>query len=146
LRAAELCKQMLAYSGKGRLRIEMVSLTRLVGEMKPLLETVVSRRAILSYHLAEDLAAVHGDAGQLQQVLLNLVTNASDALGERGGSIVVTTGSVEADELYLGGAFLDDRLPPGPYVFLEVTDTGSGMDEATRAKIFDPFFSTKFTG
>jgi PAS domain S-box-containing protein len=146
LRAAELCKQMLAYSGKGRFRVELVSPTRLVGDMKPLLETVVSRRATLSYLLAEGLPAVRADAGQLQQVLLNLVTNASDALGERGGTIAITTGTVEADEGYLSGAFLDDGLAPGRYVFLEVTDNGCGMDEATRAKIFDPFFSTKFTG
>ncbi|QFG03705.1 PAS domain S-box protein [Tepidiforma bonchosmolovskayae] len=145
-RAAELTRQMLAYSGKGKFVIEQLNLSRVVEEMAHLLEISVSKRAVLRYRFAPDLPAIEGDATQLRQVIMNLITNASDAIGDRSGVISVSTGIVDADAAYLKTAYMDDDLPEGQYVYLEVADTGIGMDAETAARIFDPFFTTKFTG
>jgi signal transduction histidine kinase len=145
-RAADLTNQLLAYAGKGRFVIERVNLNQLVEEMGNLLHTAISRKASLEYHLASGLPAVEGDPTQLRQVVMNLITNASEAMGTEPGTITLTTGMTKAGERYLRGACLENTLSPGSYVFLEVVDTGCGMDEETRQKIFDPFFSTKFTG
>ncbi|MEJ5221786.1 MAG: PAS domain S-box protein, partial [Tepidiforma sp.] len=145
-RAAELTRQMLAYSGKGKFVIERLNLSRVVEEMAHLLEVSVSKRAVLKYRFAPDLPAIEGDATQIRQVIMNLITNASDAIGERSGVISVSTGLLYADRAYLKTAYMDDDLPEGDYVYLEVADTGVGMDEETAARIFDPFFTTKFTG
>ncbi len=145
-RAADLTKQLLAYSGKGRFVVKTLDVNLLINEMAHLLETVVSKTAILKLDLAPDLPPITADGTQIRQVVMNLITNASDAIGDKSGVISITSGLVEADANYLGGIYMDQNLKPGPYVFIEVTDTGIGMDETTRAKIFDPFFSTKFTG
>ncbi len=145
-RAADLTNQMLAYSGKGRFVVERLDLNRLVEEMSHLLGTVISKKATIKFDLAPGLPPVEGDPTQLRQVVMNLITNASDAIGDRIGLITVTTGLMRADREYLQGTFLDEDLPEGEYVFLEVSDTGCGMDPATRARIFDPFFTTKFAG
>ncbi|HEY6000342.1 MAG TPA: response regulator [bacterium] len=145
-RAADLTNQMLAYSGKGRFVVEPINLSRVVEEIGHLLATVVSKRATVRYHLAADLPPVEADATQIRQVVMNLITNASDALGEAEGTITVATGVIDVDPAYLGSLVLSDRLEPGPHVFVEVSDNGAGMDEATRARIFDPFFTTKHTG
>ncbi len=145
-RAADLTNQMLAYSGKGRFVVERIDLNRLVEEMSHLLGTVISKKATIKFDLAPGLPPVEGDPTQLRQVVMNLITNASDAIGDRVGLITVTTGVMRADREYLQGTFLDEDLPEGDYVFLEVSDTGCGMDPATRARIFDPFFTTKFAG
>jgi len=145
-RAAELTRQMLAYSGKGRFIIEPLNLSRLVEEMAHLLEVSVAKTARLTYQFAADLPPIEGDATQVRQVIMNLILNASDAIGDKSGAILVRTGMVHADRAYLANAYVDADLPEGDYVFLEVADTGSGMDEETRMRIFDPFFTTKFTG
>ena len=145
-RAAELTRQMLAYSGKGKFVIEPLDLSRLVEEMAHLLEVSVSKRAVLKYRFARSLPPIEGDATQVRQVIMNLITNASDAIGERSGVISVSTGMMHADAAYLASSYIDAELPEGDYVFLEVADTGCGMDAATMARIFDPFFTTKFTG
>lgn len=145
-RAAELTRQMLAYSGRGKFVVEPLNLSRIVEEMAHLLEVSVSKRAVLKYRFAPDLPLIEGDATQVRQVIMNLITNASDAIGDRSGVISITTGLMHADRAYLRTAYMDDDLPEGDYVFLEVADTGVGMDEATAARIFDPFFTTKFTG
>lgn len=145
-RAAELTRQMLAYSGKGKFVIEPLNLSRVVGEMAHLLEVSVSKRAALRYRFADALPTVEGDATQIRQVIMNLILNASDAIGEAGGTITISTGVMHADTDYLSGPFTEAGLPEGTYVFLEVSDNGSGMDAETSARIFDPFFSTKFTG
>jgi len=145
-RAAELTRQMLAYSGKGKFIIEPLSLSRLVEEMAHLLEVSVSKSAVLKYRFAPNLPPVEGDATQVRQVIMNLITNASDAIGERSGVISITTGMLWADHEYLAGAYLDGDLPEGDYAFIEVADTGEGMDAETQSRIFDPFFTTKFTG
>ncbi|MFP4053300.1 MAG: response regulator [Phycisphaerae bacterium] len=146
VRASELTQQMLAYSGKGRFVIRAVNLNDLVEEMLHLLEISITKKAVLQRYLARELPPVEADVSQLRQVVMNLITNASDAVGESSGTITLRTGLVEADEQYLRDAVLERDLQPGRYVWLEVSDTGCGMDEKTQARIFDPFFTTKFAG
>ena len=145
-RAADLCSQMLAYSGQGQFLISRYDLSEILRNMAPMLEVLVSKKATLRYSFAEDLPPVKVDATQMRQVIINLITNALDALGDKGGLISVSTGVRECDRAYLSESYLDDNLPEGRYVYLEVSDTGYGMDDETKRKIFDPFFTTKFTG
>ena len=146
LRAADLANQMLAYSGKGAFLVQPLNLSHLVEEMSHLLASAIARKVTLRRELQADLPSVQADATQLRQVVLNLITNAAEAIGEQQGVTTVRTGVVEADREYLSGMYVDDHLPCGRYVYLEVSDTGCGMDEETRARIFEPFFTTKFTG
>ncbi len=146
LRAADLTKQMLAYSGRGRFVVRAVDLTALVEEMANLLNTVISKRARLTLELARDLPHVEADATQLRQIVMNLITNASDALGGETGDIVVRTGVRDCDRAYLRSDYSDESLDAGLYAWVEVTDTGHGMTAETMSRIFEPFFSTKFTG
>ncbi|MCF8034123.1 MAG: response regulator [Desulfarculaceae bacterium] len=145
-RLADLTNQLLAYSGRGRFVIKTVNLSRLIGEINELLKTVVSKQAVMRLQTQDDLPAVEADITQMRQLIMNLITNASDALEERSGTITISTGVTEVDRAYLADTFIEEELPPGAYVHLEVSDTGVGMDKATQAKIFDPFFTTKFAG
>jgi PAS domain S-box-containing protein len=144
--AADLCRQMLAYAGKGRFVVGPVDLNAVVRDSAGLIHSAVSRQAVLTFQLAADLPAVMADTGQMRQVVLSLLTNASEALGERQGVIAIRTRALRADGVLLERLHLGNDLPEGDYVELEVSDTGCGMDEATKARIFEPFFSTKFTG
>jgi PAS domain S-box-containing protein len=144
--ASELTQQMLAYSGRGRLHVQPLSLTSLVEDMARLLEISISKKALLRFVLERDIPSCEADAAQLRQVVMNLVINASEAIGERGGTITVSTGLMHCNRAYLQDPLLDADLPEGPYVYLEVADTGHGMTDEVRSKIFDPFFTTKFTG
>jgi signal transduction histidine kinase/ActR/RegA family two-component response regulator len=146
LRASELCRQMLAYSGRGHFWIAPLSLNTLVEEMAQLLHSAVSRKAQLRFHLDTNLPKVQGDSSQLRQVLLNLVVNASEALEDRSGSIHIRTAQRTCSRRDLASPYAPAELAPGLYAALEVTDTGCGMDETTRERLFDPFFSTKFMG
>jgi PAS domain S-box-containing protein len=145
-RAADLAKQMLAYSGKGRFVIEGVDLNRLVDEMVHMLEVSISKSAVLRLDLAPSLPAVEADATQIRQVVMNLVINASEAIGDRNGFITITTGAMACDRGYLKDVWLAENLTDGPYVYLEIADNGCGMDRETLSRLFDPFFTTKFTG
>ncbi|MCD4690905.1 GAF domain-containing protein, partial [bacterium] len=145
-RAADLSRQMLAYSGKGRFVIEPIDLNALVTEMTHLLDASISKSAVVRYELVSNLPVMTGDATQIRQVIMNLMTNASDAIGDRNGAITVRTGFGECDQNQLSQGYMDDGLPEGTYVYLEIEDTGTGMDEDTASRIFDPFFTTKFTG
>ncbi len=144
--AADLTRQLLAYSGKGRFVIEPTNLSAVVREMGMLFRVSVSRKATLSFQLAENLPDCEADGTQLRQILINLITNASDALRDQPGNITLATGLVHADREYLSRAWLDEDLPAGPYVWLEVSDTGVGMDAETQNHMFDPFFTTKSRG
>lgn len=146
MRAADLTRQMLTYSGKTALSMKPVDLTRLAEEVMDLLKVAISKKAVLNPQLARNLPPVKADAAQLRQVLMNLITNASDALGAAGGMVKITTGLMRAGGGYLSKTFVNTPLPAGNYVFLEVADDGCGMDEMTKGKIFDPFFSTKKHG
>ncbi|MFZ5891866.1 MAG: PAS domain-containing hybrid sensor histidine kinase/response regulator [Myxococcota bacterium] len=146
-RAADLCRQMLAYSGKGRFVIQAISLNELFAEMGHLLSVSISKKAILKYELAENLPSVMADATQLRQVVMNLITNASEAIGENSGVILLRTGTVLCDATYFADVVDDsEQHATGLYVYLEVVDSGVGMDSDTLSRIFDPFFSTKFAG
>ena len=145
-RAADLCKQMLAYSGKGRFVVQQLDLNGLVEETTHLLGISISKSCVLRYNLTPALPAVSADATQMRQIIMNLVINASEAIGSRSGVIALTTGVVRVDADYIATLRYPGDIVPGDHVFLEVSDTGSGMDAATLGRIFDPFFTTKFTG
>ena len=145
-RAADLCRQLLAYSGRGRFMIQPISLQELVEEMGHLLSVSISKKVVLKYHFAQGLPAIEADATQLRQVVMNLIVNASEAIGERSGVISITTGLAHCDAAYLHGCFTSDGIGEGDFVYLEIADTGHGMDKVTLDRIFDPFFTTKFTG
>jgi PAS domain S-box-containing protein len=147
--AATLTNQLLDYAGAGSLDTESLDLSTLVREAERLLQSAVSKRAALHLDLAPGLPPVEADAALLCQVVLNLVTNASESIeerGEGGGRITVRSGTVEATRKSLSQMLLGEDLPEGGYVYLEVEDDGCGMDAATQTRIFDPFFTTRFTG
>jgi signal transduction histidine kinase/CheY-like chemotaxis protein len=145
-RAAELTAQMLAYSGRGQFVVEVADLSAIMREMAHLLSTVISKKAILEYQLEDGIPPVEADVSQLRQVVMNLITNASDALGEDEGTIFLKTGVIEASDSIVSDIAIQDELEPGRYSYIEVADTGCGMDTELQRKIFDPFFSTKFAG
>ena len=145
-RATTLTRQMLAYSGKGHFEVRVVDLSEHVREIAQLLETTVPKKVHLRLDLATNLPAIEVDVAQLQQVVMNLVLNGAEAIGDDSGSVLVATGVQEIDSDFSASLFSGEGLAPGRYVFVEVYDTGRGMDEATQAKIFDPFFTTKFAG
>lgn len=145
-RASSLTQQMLAYSGRGKLMVESVDLSSIVRETSELLSSVISKKVIVKMELDQDLPAVNADATQIGQVLMNLITNASQAMENDIGVITIRTTTIHADRGYLDTCHLGGNLPEADYVSIEIGDTGSGMDSKTVAKIFDPFFTTKFTG
>jgi PAS domain S-box-containing protein len=145
-RAADLTNQLLAYSGKGKFVVERVHLASLIEEMAHLLRASISKKVELKRELNRDLPPVEADVTQLRQVIMNLVINGSEAIGDACGSIRVRTGMDAAEQDGIGAADSAESPAQDPFVFIEVTDTGCGMDEGTRTKMFDPFFTTKFTG
>ena len=145
-RAAELCQQMLAYAGKGRFLIQRTSLETLVRDTTPLLEHSISKRASLHFQFRGGVPDVDVDATQIRQIIMNLVVNASDALGERDGSITVETGTIRRNDPLISRAVLAPPPGEGDFACLRITDTGEGMSAETLSRIFDPFFTTKFAG
>lgn len=145
-RLSDLTYQLLAYSGKGSLRMERLSLTQLVQEMGELLRPAIGKSVRIKEQLDESLAPVECDPTQLRQVVMNLITNASDAIGDSPGSLSITTRMAEVSAETLRDAFLGDTASPGLYVLLQIEDTGCGMSPETLAKIFEPFYTTKFSG
>jgi PAS domain S-box-containing protein len=145
-RAADLTRQMLAYSGKGKFVIQQIDLNALLEEMLHLLQVSISKKSVLRLNLAQNLPAVEADATQLRQIIMNIVINASEAIDDNTGVIGITTGCMDCNKSYLEDVWLDENISEGLYVYLEIADTGCGMDKETMAKIFDPFFTTKFTG
>ena len=145
-RASDLTRQLLAYAGKGKFQIEQLQLNDMVHENVGLLQTATSRHVAIELDLAENLALVEADRGQIQQVLMNLVINAAESIEHSSGTVAVKTANIvlgaDEREQYLGA----DGMELGHYVLLEVVDTGVGMDPVTLASIFDPFFTTKETG
>ncbi len=145
-RAAGLARQMLAYSGKGHFVIKRMELQFLAEEMIHLLEASIPKKAVIRCDFAQGVPPVEADPTQIRQIIMNLVINASEAIGDRNGVISIRTGSMECDTAYLDETYLENDLKEGVYSYFEVTDTGQGMDKETIDKIFDPFFTTKFTG
>jgi PAS domain S-box-containing protein len=145
-RAAMLTNQMLDYAGRGALVTEPIDLSKLVRELGELLETTVARKAELRQRLPEGLPPVEADTTQVSQVVMNLITNACEAIAGGRGVIEIATGTQSAQHADLERMLLGEGLPEGLYVWVQVSDTGCGMTPETRARIFDPFFTTKFTG
>jgi two-component system cell cycle sensor histidine kinase/response regulator CckA len=144
--AAGLCQQLLAYAGRGRLDTRATNLNTLVRETTELLRLSAGANAQLRFNPAPELPAIMADPAQIRQVLLNIVQNAAEAIGRRDGVIEVATRVAAVDAAWLAEASTGQHLKPASYVCLEVTDNGPGLDPATRARIFDPFFSTKGNG
>jgi hemerythrin-like metal-binding protein/PAS domain S-box-containing protein len=145
-RASNLVAQILAYAGKGRFQMQTLDLNHQVEDMTRLLRVSLSRNATLRWEPAADLPSLEGDPAQIQQVIMNLVVNASDALASGGGVITLRTGQETLDREGIDRHFPDQALRPGPHVLLEVADNGPGMSPQVKGRIFDPFFTTKFTG
>lgn len=144
-RAADLTRQLLAYAGKGRFCEERIDLSKLVRDTLRLVPSSVVT-VELKLNLDPEVPPIKGDATQIQQVMMNLIINASEAIGQQGGSISITTREIKLEAGEVATAFANYVLEPGRYVSLEIEDSGTGMDQATLARIFDPFFTTKFIG
>ena len=145
-RAADLTKQMLAYSGRGRFVVETIELPQLVKEMGSLLEVSISKKNVLRYEFAGSVPAVDVDVAQIRQVVMNLILNAAEAIGNARGVIAVHIGATNCEAGELADYVLGETLAAGTYVYVEVADTGSGMTPEVRTRMFEPFFSTKFAG
>jgi two-component system cell cycle sensor histidine kinase/response regulator CckA len=140
-RAAGLTRQLLAFSRKQVLQPTRLNLNALVTGMHPMLSRLIGEQVELISSLAPDLSAVRADPGQIEQVLMNLVVNARDAMPS-GGRLSIQTGNVDLDQSFIH----DVVVRPGPYVMLAVSDTGVGMSEETKSRLFEPFFTTKEPG
>ncbi len=145
-RAAALTREMLAYSGRGGFEIVPVQVAALTRELGQLLAASIPKKVRMVFDLADDLPPVRADAGQLQQVIMNLISNAAEAIGEASGTITVRAWIGPVDRRDPGLIDTDQPLGAGSYLHLEFVDTGCGMDDETRARIFDPFFTTKAAG
>ncbi|MBW2459645.1 MAG: PAS domain S-box protein, partial [Deltaproteobacteria bacterium] len=144
--AKDLVRQMLSYAGGERFEVVPIDVHELVEEMVSLLEAALPKAVTLELCTETRVPAVEADPGQIRQVVMNVITNASEALGEQGGTISIRVGAKEYDAATLEQTYLDEELPGGRYVFVEVVDEGAGMDPHTLDRIFDPFFTTKFEG
>lgn len=147
MRAADLCKQMLAYSGQGAVMRQVANLSELVGETLQLIDASISKRTELRCELQSPMPPILADKTQMQQIIMNLVTNASEAIGDHEtGVICVKTGVIQAGTGDLDSPLFEEKQPEGEYVYVHVNDNGCGMHPDIQKKIFDPFFTTKFTG
>ena len=144
--AADLARQMLAYSGKSDFEILPLDLNKIVVELTHLLEVSISKKAVLKFRLADKLPLIMADAAQIRQILMNLITNASEAIASESGVISITTGALHCDSAYLHTTELNSEISEDMYVYVEVSDTGCGMDRSVRAQLFEPFFTTKHAG
>ncbi|PIE52687.1 hypothetical protein CSA37_05525 [Candidatus Fermentibacteria bacterium] len=146
-RASGLTKQMLDYSGRNEPKSKPVDVNQVIQDTGMMLSVSVSRKTTLEYDLAANLPDVFADpVQQLQQVIMNLMTNASEALENKPGTVKLSTALKLCRAGELNETFVNDDLTPGNYVIIKVSDTGKGMDSKTLSRVFDPFFSTKFTG
>jgi PAS domain S-box-containing protein len=145
-RAAHLTRQMLAYSGKGRFVVERLDLALQVQQILALIDASIDKSVKVELNFQPHLPPVEGDAGQIQQLIMNLVINGAEATGTGGGMVTISAILREIGPEYVRDNLSGDNIRPGSYVCLEVHDNGAGMDAATQARIFDPFFTTKFTG
>ncbi|MDD5284238.1 MAG: PAS domain S-box protein [Desulfuromonadaceae bacterium] len=145
-RAADLCRQMLTYAGRSESEQTLISLRMLVEEVVKMLQSTLKKNVTIELDLLHDIPIIRGDNGQIQQIVMNLIINAAEAIGEVNGRVKVAL----AKALILPEQIFTDTfgtiINPGSYACLEVSDTGCGMDEETQKRIFEPFFTTKFTG
>ncbi len=145
-RSAELSHQMLIYSGSAHYTPKDLDLGKLAHENEHLFNSIIPQNTTLNLKINKGLPLIRGDEDQIQRIITNLILNGSEAIGENTGVVNLTTGVMDCDEAYLSGGSLQEKPSPGSFVFLEVKDTGCGMDAETQRRLFDPFFSTKFWG
>jgi len=144
--ASKLTSQLLAYSGKGRFIVQPINISHQILKIERLLQLSISKTTELIFELEEDLPFINGDTTQIHQVVINLVTNASEALEGKQGTVTVSTGTRMLTHQQAASPVAQYQIESGRYVFVRVTDNGSGMSSKTVEKIFDPFFTTKFAG
>ncbi|HTX36590.1 MAG TPA: response regulator [Bryobacteraceae bacterium] len=145
-RAAHLTKQMLAYSGKGQFILEEMDLSREIQEVVRLVQSSISKKISVIFDLSHELPPVRADKGEIQQVIMNLVVNAAEAIGDSAGLLIIRNGIRDLAAEQIREVHPGNDIVPGRYAYIEITDSGCGMNEQTRLRIFDPFFTTKFTG
>lgn len=145
-RAAGLCRQMLTYAGKGQYVLVPLNVGKLVAEMATMLKATIRQNVVLRLNLPADTPIINGDDNQIRQVVMNLIINASEAIGEAQGEIRISLARAEIREGQSDKDHLDLTIAPGTYVCLEVHDNGSGMDDETKQRLFEPFYTTKFSG
>ena len=145
-RSAELSRQMLVYTGNTFYHPVELDLNELLNKDRDLLKLGFAKDVALNLETYSAVPTIQGDPHQIQRVIVNLVANAAEAIGDKGGDVTIRTGVMDCDEVYLSHSRIEEKPEPGRFVFLEVSDTGSGMDPETQRKLFDPFFTTKFWG
>ena len=147
IRAADLCNQLLAYSGKGKFLILPININNVIKEMTKLLEASLPKKIRIKYVLSKELPVIEVDVSQIRQIIMNLILNASDSIGNKEGIITISTGvSEELSKKKGANFFLMENIKPGKYVHFEITDNGKGIDKKLTERIFDPFFTTKSNG
>lgn len=146
--AAKICERLLAYSGRRTFASSTFNLNLIIQETVEILKTIVSPNALIELNLSEEELLIHGDTGQIEQVVLNLLTNASEAIQNqsRAGKICIRTGMLDLTPAQCASYYFCENIHPGKFVYFEIEDNGIGMDEDCQSKMFDPFFTTKFTG
>ncbi|MDX8407712.1 MAG: response regulator [Mariprofundaceae bacterium] len=144
--ATDLCQQMLAYSGKGFVTTEVLNLNDMFENIRPLLTASIGKNIKFDFEPGDNLPAVDVDKGQIRQIILNMVINAGEAIGENAGHVIIKSSSKEISAPQQFDLMPDMPLAPGAYVVFEVCDDGPGMSEEIQTHIFDPFYTTKFTG
>ena len=145
-KASKLCSQMLTYTGRSSYELEKVNINSLIEDMIHLVKTIITKKAVLNISLQENISYINADPSQISQVIMNLIINSSDAIGDKKGVISISTGSSVFDSEYLSKTELFNELVPGKYVYFEISDTGCGISPEEKDRIFEPFFTTKFTG
>jgi signal transduction histidine kinase len=144
--AAQLARQMRAYTGQEPAVKEIINFSHLLADLRPLMQRALPKEVALELELAPDLPPVYGSVAQLRQLVSSLLANAGEAIGNRPGLVRVRTQVVEVDHAFSDEMVLAAELPEGRYVWLQVSDTGAGMDEQTQARVFEPFFTTRVLG
>jgi signal transduction histidine kinase len=145
-RAAAITRQMLTYSGKAHFVISDININELIRENLKMLNSSISKNININLSLTEKLPLISADRWEIEQIMIHLLTNASEAIGDNEGNITISTGIIDCGENYFKDNYIQENFVPGKYVFFQITDTGCGMDETTKENLFEPFFTTKFTG
>lgn len=146
LRAADLCRQMLTYAGKSPMVQTQINLKYMVDEVSTMLQAAISKNIAIEMNIEQPAADIWGDISQIQQVIMNLIINAAEAIGDKNGTIKVTLSTEELEADKANSDIFGNIIQAGIFSCLEVTDTGCGMDEDTQKRIFEPFYTTKSTG